>query len=39
MKSISKATEFSKRNIAKRPNKTLKIVHQVESILEPLKFL
>ena len=39
MKSISKATKFSKRNIAKRPNKNLKIVHQVESTLEPLKFL
>jgi hypothetical protein len=37
MKNISKATKFSKRNIAKRPNKKLKIVHQVESILEPLK--
>jgi hypothetical protein len=37
MKSISKATKFSKRNIAKRPNKNLKIVYQVESTLEPLK--
>jgi hypothetical protein len=37
MKSISKATKFHKRNIAKRPNKNLKIVHQVESTLEPLK--
>jgi hypothetical protein len=37
MKNISKATKFSKRNIAKRPNKNLKIVHQVESTLEPLK--
>jgi hypothetical protein len=37
MKSISKATKLSKRNLAKRPNKNLKIVHQVESTLEPLK--
>jgi hypothetical protein len=36
MKSISKATKFSKRNITKRPNKNLKI-HQVESTLEHLK--
>jgi hypothetical protein len=39
MKCISKATKFSQRNIAKRPNKDLKLVHQVESILEPSKFL
>jgi hypothetical protein len=39
MKSISKATKLSKRNLAKRPNKNLKIVHQVESTLEPLKSL
>jgi hypothetical protein len=39
MKSISIATKLSKRNITKRPNKNLKIVHQVESTLEPLKSL
>jgi hypothetical protein len=38
MKCISKATKFSQRNIAKRPNKNLKIVHQVENTLEPLIF-
>ena len=37
MKSISKATKFSKKKIAKRPNKNLNLVHQVESTLEPLK--
>jgi hypothetical protein len=37
MDSISKAKKFSKKNIAKRPNKNLKIVHQVENTLEPLK--
>jgi hypothetical protein len=37
MKSFSKATKFSKKKIAKRPNKNLKLVHQVESTLEPLK--
>jgi hypothetical protein len=36
MESISKATKLIKRNITKRPNKNLKIVHQVESTLEPL---
>jgi hypothetical protein len=35
MKSISKATKFSKKKITKRPNKNLK--YQVESTLEPLK--
>jgi hypothetical protein len=37
MQNISKATKFSKRNIAKGTNKNPKIVHQVESTLEPLK--
>jgi hypothetical protein len=39
MKCISKATRSSKKNIAKRPNNNLKLVHQVGSILEPSKFL
>jgi hypothetical protein len=39
MKSISKAKKLSQRNITKRHNKNLKIVHQVESTLEPLKSL
>jgi hypothetical protein len=37
MKSISKSTKFSKKKIAKRPNKNLNLVHQVESTLEHLK--
>jgi hypothetical protein len=37
MKSISKATKFIKKKIAKMPNKNLNLVYQVESTLEALK--
>jgi hypothetical protein len=37
MKSISKATKFSKRNVAKRPNKNPKTILQEGSTLEPFK--
>jgi hypothetical protein len=37
MKCISKATKFSKRNIAKRPNKNPKTILQEGNTLEPFK--
>jgi hypothetical protein len=37
MKFISKATKFSKRNIAKRPNKNPKTILQERNTLEPFK--
>jgi hypothetical protein len=37
MKCISKATKFSKRNVAKRPNKNPKIILQEGNTLEPFK--